>query len=314
MDLYVGWSHSDADFCSYFPECPILISAIPDNKGTVSRFKAKPQKLILDCGSVFYVKQKNRPPLREVFNIQLSLLNDCEPDKNVQLVHFDEPMLNKTTLSERYMAMERTLFNAYEYLNLFTLANLPYFVQPMGVIQGYDQSSIEFSAYQLLKMGYRKFGIGSLLAKHYARQIEMIQYAANIVGPSNLHVFGVTGITQMHAMAEIGVSSFDSSRPTMAAAFFQVFYSRPFRTFFLPESRAKLTSPRLKEPLHCECPVCTNNAGDILIPSPRDFMKLRSIHNYYHLLRAFQDILLEKKRGNEHVVSNVLRSGNSGNL
>lgn len=314
LDFYVGWSHSDAFFCDFFPNCPILISAIPDNRGTLKRFKHKPKKLILDCGSVFYVKQKSRPPLKDIFSIQISLLEDCEADTNVQLVHFDEPMLNKTTLSDRYKAMERTLFNAYEYLNLFTLANLQKSVQPMGVIQGYDKASIEFSAYELTKMGYKKFGIGSLLTKHYTRQIEMIQYAADIVGPLNLHVFGVTGIPQMRAMVEMGVCSFDSTRPTMAAAFFQVFYSRPFRTFFLSESRAKLTSPRLSSPLPCECPVCTENAYDILIPSPRNYMKLRSIHNYYHLMVAFSDILLEKKGGNIHVISNVLWSGNTSSV
>lgn len=310
LEFYIGWSHSDAIFCDYFPECPVLISAILDNRGSVKRYKNKPKKLILDCGSVFYVKQENRPLLKNVFDIQISLLEDCEKETIVQMVHFDEPMLHKTTLSERYMAVERTLFNAYEYLNIFQKYNLPMSIQPMGVIQGYDQASIEFSAYELTKMGYKKFGIGSLLFKHHTKQIEMIRRAADVVGPSNLHVFGVTGIPQISAMVDIGVSSFDSTRPTMAAAFFQVFYSRPFRTFFLPESRAKPTSPRLENPLYCECPVCKNDAKQILIPSPREFMKLRSIHNYYHLLKTFNDILENKKRRNQHVVSNVLRTGN----
>jgi tRNA-guanine family transglycosylase len=307
LEFYVGWSHSDAYFTNYFPSCSVLISAVPDNRGTLKKFKHKPQKLILDCGSVFYVKQKSRPPLKDIFNIQMSLLEDCEPETEVHMVHFDEPMLNKTTLSEQYMAMERTLLNAYEYLNIYTLNKIHRNVQPMGVIQGYDQASIEFSAYELIKMGYKRFGIGSLLAKHYSRQIEMIKYAAEIVGPSNLHVFGVTGIPQMHAMVEIGVSSFDSTRPTMAAAFFQVFYSRPFRTFFISKSHAKITSPRLSTPLSCDCPVCRENPEDLFIPSPRDYMRLRSIHNYYHLLIAFKDIIAEKAGGKVYALSNVLR-------
>ncbi|SDE92270.1 Queuine tRNA-ribosyltransferase [Fontibacillus panacisegetis] len=310
MDFYIGWSHSDAIFCDYFPTCPVLISAIPDNRGGVKKYRNKPKKLILDCGSVFYVKQKSRPPLKDVFDIQLSILEDCDSTAKIQMVHFDEPLLNKTSLSERYMAIERTLFNAYEYLNLFNKYELPKFVQPMGVIQGYDQASIEFSAYELIKMGYENFGIGSLLFKHQTEQIEMIRRAVDVVGSANLHVFGVTGIPQLHAMVDIGVKSFDSTRPTMAAAFFQVFYSRPFRTFFLSESRAKPTSPRLENPLHCECPVCEINAKQIFIPSPREYMKLRSVHNYYHLLRTFKDILENKQRRGEHVVPNVLRARN----
>lgn len=304
----MGWSHSDAFFCDYFADCPILISALPDNKGGIRRFKTKPQKLILDCGSVFYVKQKSRPPLKEIFNNQMAFIEDCAPETSVQMVHFDEPMLNKSTLSDRYMAMERTLFNAYEYLNVFHTNRLSTSVLPMGVIQGFDQASIEYSAYELAKMGYEKFGIGSLLFKHHLKQIEMIKHAADIVGSSNLHVFGVTGITQMHAMADIGVSSFDSTRPTMAAAFFQVFYSKPFRTYFLSESRAKPTSPRISSPLPCECPVCKENPNNILISHPREFMKLRSIHNYYHLLETFKVIYEDKKRRDISVIPNELRA------
>lgn len=310
MEFYVGWSHSDAIFSNYFLECPTLISAVPDNKGSLRKFKKKPQKLILDCGSVFYVKQNSRPPLKNIFDIQMSLLNGCDSRTEVTLVHFDEPMLNKNTLSERYAAMERTLFNAYEYLRLVESTNFAENIRTMGVIQGYDQASIQYSAYELKKMGYTTFGIGSLLTKHYQKQIRMIQYAADIVGAGNLHVFGVTGIPQMRAMVEIGVTSFDSTRPTMAAAFFQVFYSRPFRTFVLSSSRAKLSSQnRISTPLPCDCPVCLENPNDLLIPSPRDYMKLRSIHNYYHLLIEFKDMLEEKRRRKVDVVSNVLWSG-----
>ncbi|MFG0216647.1 queuine tRNA-ribosyltransferase [Brevibacillus porteri] len=314
MEFYVGWSHSDAFFTDYFPNCPVLISAVPDNRGTMKKFKNKPKKLILDCGSVLYSKQKSRPTLREIFNIQLSLLNDCTPGTKVALVHFDEPMINKKSLSERYAAMERTLYNAYEYLKHYELFGVRDGTYPMGVIQGYDQASIKFSAHELMKMGYRKFGIGSLLAKHHVTQIEMIQSAADIVGPSNLHVFGVTGIPQMRAMVDIGVSSFDSTRPTMAAAFFQVFYSKPFRTFVLSSTRAKLTSSnRIGDPLPCDCPVCQENPNDLFVPSPRDYMRLRSIHNYYHLLTEFKDIL-EQKRREFDAVSNVLWPGIKSNL
>lgn len=296
MQFYNGWSHSDAIFTDYFPDCSLLISAVPDNKGSINRFKIKPKKLILDCGSVYYVKQQKRPSLKDIFNIQLSFLENSDPNE-AYMVHFDEPMFNKTTLSDRYKAIEKTLFNAYEYLYLFNIQRFPDYVQPMGVIQGYDQASIEFSANELVRIGYKVFGIGSLLSQNRYKQIEMIKYAAGIVGPKNLHVFGVTGITQMHAMVDIGVKSFDSTRPTMAAAFFQVFYSRPFRTYFLAESHAKIKSTnRLSKPLPCQCPVCEVSAEDLFIPSPRKYMRLRSIHNFYHLSIVFNDILAKKER------------------
>lgn len=286
MRFYVGWSHSDALFSDYFSDCPTLVSALQDNRGTLKRFSNKPNDLIIDCGSVFYVKQKQRPSLKHVFEIQEYMIAECPASCSITLVHFDEPMIYKSTLSDMYFAMEKTLYNAYEYLKVVSETRLPSNVTTMGVIQGFDKASISFSAKELSKMGYKKFGIGSLLAKGQSKQIQYIKYAIDSVGAENLHVFGVTGIPQMAEMVKMGVASFDSTRPTMAAAFFQVFYSNPFRTYFLNASHAKPQSPRLAEPLYCECPVCKENPFDLFIPSPRQYMRQRSIHNYYHLMKT----------------------------
>lgn len=310
LKFFISWSHSDAIFSNYFPETPMLISAIPDNRGALKRFNSKPKTLIIDCGSVFYVKQRYRPSVKEIIDIQKSFVEDCNDNCDITLVHFDEPMINKITLSNRYEAMERTLFNAYEYLQLIRKSEINRPVSCMGVIQGYDRASIRYSALELIKMGYKNFGIGSLLAKGHNQQIELIQYAIDIVGANSLHVFGVTGVPQMSAMLDMGIKSIDSSRPTMAAAFYQVFYSNPFRTYYISDSRAKPTAPnRISDPLPCDCPVCVNQESKILIPSPRDYMKLRSIHNYYHLVRTLE--LMKANRGrNNNALSNVLRTGN----
>lgn len=308
MEFYVSWSHSDALYTDYFPDSPILISALPDNRWALKRFNSKPKKLIIDCGSVFYVRQRKRPMVKDIFELQRSFIEESEQGCDITLVHFDEPMLNKKTLSERYQAMERTLFNAYEYLQLVRQSELDKSINCMGVIQGYDRESIRYSAFELKRIGYSKFGIGSLLAKGHNKQVELIQYAIEVVGASNLHVFGVTGITQMSAMIDMGVKSIDSSRPTMAAAFFQVFYSNPFRTYYLSDSRAKPTADnRISNPLPCDCPVCLNQKSEILIPSPREYMRLRSIHNYYHLVRALEN-MKSKRGGDGIVIPNVLRA------
>ncbi|WP_438447078.1 tRNA-guanine transglycosylase [Gorillibacterium sp. sgz5001074] len=296
MQFYVGWSHSDALFSDYYSDCPTLVSAVSDNQGTLKRFKNKPNKLIIDCGSVFYVKQQKRPTLKHVFEIQRSLIDECPNTSSIRLVHFDEPMFNKTSLSDQYYAMERTLYNAYEYLKVVSEEKLPVNVSTMGVIQGFDRASVHYSANELKKMGYRFFGIGSLLAKNQKQQIEFIKYAIEAVGAENLHVFGVTGITQMAEMVRMRVASFDSTRPTMAAAYYQVFYSNPFRTYVISASRAKPQSDRLGEPLYCECPVCKENPQDMFIPSPRPYMRLRSIHNYYHLVKTIEKMKVGTER------------------
>ncbi|TCP53886.1 tRNA-guanine family transglycosylase [Tumebacillus sp. BK434] len=307
MDFYVGWSHSDAMYSDYFPGCPMLISAVPDNIRPLRRFKIKPKKLILDSGAVFYASHPERARVKDIFSRQLEILQDGAADTEVRLVHVDEPMLNMKQLRDRYKAMEKTIFNAYEYMNLFSSAQLPQQITPVGVIQGFDLASIRYSVLELKKIGYINFGIGSLLARRPQEQIAFITYAAELVGADKLHVFGVTGLKQIQKMVELGIQSFDSTRPTMAAAFFQIFYSNPFRTYLIDQSNVNKKITRIDYTLPCDCPICLERPDDLLIPTPRDYMKLRSIHNYYHLKKTIQQFQHEKERVT-NAVPNVLRS------
>ncbi|MBO9128586.1 queuine tRNA-ribosyltransferase [Bacillus sp. 165] len=308
MEFYVSWSHSDALYCEYFNNCPILISAVPDNKNALRKFKKLPSKLMIDSGAIYYVRKGLHYTVKEIFERQLfiamPLLSTCP----ITFVHVDEPLLNKVTLAERYGAFEKTLINAYEYMNLVrkqkidTNSN----VTILGVIQGYDFPSIQFSIFELKKLGYHKFGLGSLLGRNMSEQMQFISWAAELVGAGNLHVFGVTGIPQIQAMGHIGISSFDSSRPTKVAVYHQIFYSNPFRTYLIKHSGIDRGGQKISTPLHCECPVCEENALDLMNLTHQKYTKLRSIHNYYHFLKTIQPFL--RKEYDVNVVSNVLRS------
>lgn len=309
MDFFIGWSHSDAKYCDYFENTSMLISTIPNNVRPLQKFNKQPKKLIIDSGAVYYVNQSKKASAQKIFEKQLSFLEDATSDiESIKLVQLDEPLLGKVTLQDRYAAIERTLFLAWEFMNLYTKRNLPLHIEPMGVIQGFDKASIQYCIHELKLMGYKQFGIGSLLLKGAKKQLSLIKSAAQIVGPDRLHVFGVTGIAQIKEMANLKISSFDSTRPTKAAAYYSVFYSNPFRTYILAASRTSKSGPRIAEPLFCTCPVCMYNPRDILIPSPRKYMLLRSIHNYYHLRKTIEDIFSEQRGERYNAVSNVLRS------
>lgn len=293
MDFFISWSHSDAIFCEYFEDCPMLISATPDNKYSLKKFKKFPNKIIIDSGALFYSKKQNYR-LSTIFENQMYIVNQIPDNTEIKLVHLDEPLINRKSYSERYEAIEKTIFNGLEHFMLFSRINIPKNVKIMGVIQGFDLPSISYSVYELKKIGYKLFGIGSLINKGPKEQKKIIKYAADLVGPENLHVFGVTGIEMVEFMASIGIDSFDSSRPTMAAAFFQVFYSNPFRTYMIEDSKSSRTQPRIGQPLPCGCPICLIKSEDILNRSHRDFMKLRSLHNYFHFQTTINMIKADK--------------------
>ncbi|RFU70004.1 tRNA-guanine transglycosylase [Bacillus sp. V59.32b] len=293
MDFYISWSHSDAVFSDYFDSCPMLISAIPDNKYALKKFNRSPQKIIIDSGAFYYSRQNVARKLKDIMDIQCYMIDGAPNDVPIKIVHLDEPLTEKKALTEKYNSIEKTLLNAYEHFNLFQMEGFPQNISMMGVIQGFDFASIQFSIHELKKMGYTSFGIGSLLKKSAKDQISIINFISEIVGSENLHVFGVTGIPQIKEMAKLKISSFDSSRPTMVAAYHQIIYSNPFRIFLISESNVTKTQKRISKPLNCNCPVCNNKPEDIMKIDHRNYTKLRSIHNYYHLIETIKDIKRE---------------------
>lgn len=295
MDFYVSWSHSDAIFCDYFEECPMLISAIPDNKYAFKKFTKNPGKLIIDSGAFYYSREKAKRKLKEIFDIQKYMVDKAPKNIPIKLVHLDEPLVDKISLSEKYNSIEKTLFNAYEHMKLFQEQKFLNNVELMGVIQGFDFPSIQYSAHELRKMGYTSFGIGSLLKRNTKEQISIIKMASDLVGAANLHVFGVTGIPQIKAMAKLKISSFDSSRPTMVSAYHQIMYSNPFRIYLISSSNIQKTQMKIDKPLNCSCPICMNNPEDLLNIEHRSFTKKRAIHNYYHLVKTINEIIIKSE-------------------
>lgn len=297
MEFYISWSHSDALFTDYFEDCNILVSAVPDNRRAIGRIKTRPRSLLLDSGSIYYARRSLRPPAPTVFQTQLDMISNLNFGTNIQMVHLDEPLIHKSTLVECYRAMERNLANAHEFLRLFQTHHLHPTIQPMGVIQGFNGPSVRYAARELMTMGYQSFGIGSLLAQHPDKQLDLIQEAATMVGLQPLHVFGVTGLAQMKEMIKLGITSFDSTRPTMAAVYAQVFYSNPFRTYLLADSRSTKTLSRLSEPLPCDCPVCLVNPKEMFTVGAGKFTKLRAVHNYYHLTKTLAHFAEQENQG-----------------
>lgn len=273
----------------------MLISSVPDNKFAFKRFRDMPSKLIIDSGALYYMRNKSK--LKDVFEIQKTIIHSSPSNIDIRVAHLDEPLLNKTDLSMKYGAIEKTLVNAYEHMDLFVKEGFSKNICLMGVIQGFNEASLQFSIHELKKIGYKQFGIGSLLGKSAFEQIKLINYVTSIVGAENLHVFGVTGIKQIKAMNRLNIGSFDSSRPTMVAVYHQLFYSNPFRTYLVSSSNVAKAMPKLDKPLDCDCPICIEQPEAIFNLSHRDFMKLRSIHNYYHFAKTVE--FIKQKKGDE---------------
>lgn len=290
-EFYMSWARSDPLYQNYFPDCQLLISpqSVRHSWGAAS-FKRQPAKLIIDSGAYWYIKNnRNPPPPKEIFYRQVKMAEGSNCPTTI--CHFDMPLSPKETqIDNNYRRIESTIGNAYEFMELFTRVNFPSNVESLGVIQGYDTTSVKFCAQELCRMGFSRFGLGSLASLYRPEEIiSRVKAAMEVVG-TNLHIFGISNIKLMLRLARLGINSFDSSRPMKAAIYNTVFYSSPFRIFIVERAKNKIKhAPVLQDLLPCSCPVCKDNPSALMVTGRKKYHNIRAIHNYYHLLREIQE-------------------------
>lgn len=291
LNFFMCWTDSDPFYQSYFEDCNILLSlAHVSQSWHISRFPIMPQKIIVDSGAYTILKNPSRSTTQQqVFNLQLSMTKGSEVPTT--LCHLDMPIPpGEDDTLEVYRRIELTIANAYEFIDLFKSANLPLNFKSMGVIQGNSYDTITFCANELLRAGFDCLGIGSLAHLYKPELIaERVRAATSVAGP-DLHVFGISGINAASELMAMGIRSFDSSRPMKVAMYNCLFYSSPFRTYKLQNSRVKDSMPTLGRPLPCDCPICQKNPALLFRTGTKQSHNMRAVHNYYHLLRELESL------------------------
>lgn len=288
MRLFTAWYPGDPIYPRYDENCALLISVTSvANRWKVSDLPYQPQSLMIDSGGFRYSLIGNAPTQKQVFERQIKMIQNVTSD--VTLCQLDYPLVDpQLSSNQRDRLIYQTLANAYEFRHLANLYPLPTNVDLMGIVQGYDIDSMVYCAHELKHMGYTRFGIGSLAMIFNMEQIvERIKVVIDVVG-SNVHVFGVTGERIAPKLRNLGVGSIDSSRPAKAAMFNVVFSSNPFKRHRIRPTRGTYTQTTyIEEPFICPCPACHGEANqDLLKIGKREYVFLRTLHNYYHLKRA----------------------------
>jgi len=288
MRLYTAWYPGDPVYPQYDEDCALLISPTSvANRWKVNDLPKQPQSLIVDSGGFRYSLTGSVPTQKQVFARQVKMIDKVT--YNVTLCHLDYPLIDsQLTSNQRDRLIYQTLANAYEFLSLGKQIKLPSNIHLMGVVQGYDVDSLVYCANELKHMGYTRFGIGSLAMIFNIEQIaERIKAVIDVVGP-DVHIFGVTGERIAPKLRSLGVGSIDSSRPAKAAMFNVVFSSNPFKRHRIRPTRGNYTQTTyIEEPFVCPCPACGGKANpDLLKVGKREYVFLRTLHNYYHLKLA----------------------------
>ena len=87
-------------------------------------------------------------------------------------------------------------------------------IEPLGAAQGWSPLSYASCVKELQKMGYRRIGLGGMVALPTHDILGCLHAISEIRKPSTqIHLFGVTRVDTISEFAKLGVSSFDSTSP-----------------------------------------------------------------------------------------------------
>lgn len=297
MDFYVSWYPGDPDYPAHDDDCAMLISVASVSRDwNLNHFGQLPRRVMIDSGGYRYTiaPQEALAPAA-LLKRQLAILDNTSVE--AILCARDYPILDASaTSNQKDYCITQTIAYAYEFKELVNRQRLPSHQPIMAIIQGYDEASLIYCAQELKYIGFDLYGIGSMaVLKRHELIMNRVNAVATVIGPEQLHIFGVSVISVAHALRKMGVHSIDSSRPAKAAAYNEVLYSQPYRRFGIlepPEIPVAGRLPqnrRLTEPLPCTCPTCKNGGTDILGVGKRAFIRARALHNYYHLKQILLD-------------------------
>lgn len=295
MRFYVSWYPGDPYYPLYDDDCAMLISVTSvSQQWALDDLPKSPRYLMLDSGGYRYASVPGeRPNPKEIFERQLRIIEGLEMETT--LCALDYPILDpNASANQKDRHIDQTVAYAYELKNLIERYHVASYVEAMGIVQGYDVPSMVYCANRLQVIGFTRYGIGSLVPlRHHDEIIERVQGVMDVLG-KDLHIFGVSAIKTATVLRDWGIHSVDSSRPAKAAMYNQVFYSRPFRRFAIAKSQDKVGTAmpshrQLSNPLPCDCPACGGKANpDILKFGQREYIRLRTLHNYWHLKHAIE--------------------------
>lgn len=300
MQFYASWYPGDPIYSQYDQSSSMLISvtSVPRN-WKIQTLTPLPTHIMIDSGGFHYATTQSRPPSpKEIFQQQVAMIGTS--DHRITLCALDHPTLsNYLSSTARDRAIYRTIANAYEFKKLRSDLINETQIEQLAIVQGNDVASLRRCANELKKIGFDRYGIGSMAQLYRPEEIIVRIDAVSDVLGQGVHVFGVSDVRLMNKMINAGAESIDSTTVVTSAKYNIILYSNPFRRFIIADSITgrdpNRGGKRIKEPLQCDCPVCrVGQSSELLEHGTKRNVYLRSLHNYWHLAHTIRDLQSQK--------------------
>lgn len=171
-----------------------------------------------DCGAFSYVEE-HEPPF-SVEDVH-AFYSDCRFDAGVSPDHVilgysaghDQVLPGLETVPEEWRRrQDLSIEFASEFLALHKRVGAKY--QPVGAAQGWSPESYAHSVRNLVKMGYKRIGLGGLVSLKTNEILDVLA-AVHVAaaGGAEFHLFGVTRCERIPDYQGYGVTSIDSTSP-----------------------------------------------------------------------------------------------------
>lgn len=186
------------------------------------RLGSRPVQIMGDCGAFTYVKEK-KPPVTP--DEVIDFYEACGFDLGVSVDHIilaynaklDRCIPGLDVIPDEWRErQEITLDLGREFLERHRSRKARF--QPVGVAQGWSPASYAHCVDRLQQLGYRRIGLGGMVALKSRDILDCLQAIAAVHLPAtDLHLFGVTRCEHINAFSDFGVTSFDSTSPLRQA-------------------------------------------------------------------------------------------------
>lgn len=173
-----------------------------------------------DCGAFTYAGEKEVPySVDEV----VDFYHGCGFDRGVAPDHiifgFCRPglELDQDQLEEFKRRADITLSNAALFLDIHAKRGCTF--EPMAAAHGWSPESYAQSVADLIQLGYSRIAMGGMVPLRTVDVVEVLRAVKlELRAETELHLLGLTRVSEMQLFMDLGVTSFDSTSP-----FFQAF-------------------------------------------------------------------------------------------
>jgi|SRR5581483_4500643 len=178
-----------------------------------------------DCGAFSYINEDKPPPEYDT-KLVADIYHNLNFDYGVSVDHMIPDFILKEdkkgkkrkiklTAKQKEKRRQVSLDNAEEFLQYHKERNYAFI--PIGAAQGTDPIFYADSVYNLLEMGYKYIGLGSLVPKRDDEIVDILRAVKRVIDRHcnrqsiGIHLFGVLRIRKLAEFKSIGVTSFDSA-------------------------------------------------------------------------------------------------------